>query len=232
MNRGDDKLILFVVTSHGQLGQTGKKTGYYLPEVSHPHRILINKGYSIDFVSPAGGKPPMDPGSAESLDDVSRQFLETDAWSEALNNSLRPEQVDPQRYRAVFYAGGHGTMWDFPDNQDLASIAATVYRSGGVVAAVCHGPAGLVNVRMGDDFLVRGRTVTCFTNQEETAVALADVVPFLLEDQLRQRGAVVIPAAPFQSQVVTSERLVTGQNPASAEGVGLAIAKLLEAESD
>jgi len=232
MNPGDDRLILFVVTSHGQLGETGKETGYYLPEVSHPHRILINKGYSIDFVSPLGGRPPMDPGSAESMDDVSRQFLETDTWSEALHNSLRPDQIDPKRYRAVFYAGGHGTMWDFPDNQYLASIAATIYRNGGVVAAVCHGPAGLVNVRIDDDFLVQGKTVTCFTNQEETAVALADIVPFLLEDRLRQRGAVIIPAAPFQAQVVTSQRLVTGQNPASAEGVGLAIAKLLEAEPD
>jgi putative intracellular protease/amidase len=137
--------------------------------------------------------------------------------------------VDPDRYSAVFFAGGHGTMWDFPENEELASIAASIYRRGGVVAAVCHGPAGLVNVRIGEEYLVRGKTMACFTNQEETAVALADVVPFLLEDRLRERGAVIIPAAPFQPQVVTSERMVTGQNPASAEGVGLAIAKLLDA---
>ncbi|KPK60539.1 MAG: hypothetical protein AMJ59_05430 [Gammaproteobacteria bacterium SG8_31] len=229
MISGDDRLVLFVVTSHGQLGHTGKQTGYYLPEVSHPHRILVNKGYPVEFASPRGGKPPMDPGSAEPIDDISRKFLSTEAWSEALDNSMRPDQVDPNRYSAIFFAGGHGTMWDFPDNEELASIAASIYRRGGVVGAVCHGPAGLVNVRIGEEYLVRGKTMACFTNQEETAVALADVVPFLLEDRLRERGAVIIPAAPFQPQVVTSERVVTGQNPASAEGVGLAIAKLLDA---
>ena len=232
MNTGDDSLVLFVVTSHGQLGDTGKPTGYYLPEVTHPHRILVNAGHGVDFVSPKGGKPPMDPGSAEPVDDISRRFLATEAWCESLDNSQRPDQVDPDRYRAVFYAGGHGTMWDFPDNTELAAIAAQIYKRGGIVAGVCHGPAGLINIRIGDDYLVKGKTMACFTNEEETAVALADVVPFLLEDRLRERGATIIPAAPFRAQVVTSKRVVTGQNPASAEGVGLAIAKLLETDSD
>jgi len=228
MEAGGDRLILFVVTSHGQLGDSGKPTGYYLPEVTHPHRALVNRGFAVEFASPNGGKPPMDPGSVHVADDVSRKFLATEAWCEGLYNSLRPAQVDPGRYRAVFFAGGHGTMWDFPDNDELCSLASAVYVRGGIVAAVCHGPAALVNVRVGDEFLVSGKTVTCFTNEEETAVALADVVPFLLEDRLRERGATIIPAAPFQPQVVTSKRLVTGQNPASAEGVGLAIAKLLD----
>jgi len=229
MSTGGDRLILFVVTSHGQLGDSGKATGYYLPEVSHPHRALVNRGFAVEFASPRGGKPPMDPGSAQTADDISRKFLATEAWCEALDNSLRPDQIDPERYRAIFFAGGHGTMWDFPDDLGLSSVASSIYKRGGVVAAVCHGPAALVNVRIGDEFLVAGKTVTCFTNEEETAVALADVVPFLLEDRLRERGATIIPAAPFRPQVVTSGRLVTGQNPASAEGVGLAIATLLDA---
>ncbi|MGD1976600.1 MAG: type 1 glutamine amidotransferase domain-containing protein [Gammaproteobacteria bacterium] len=227
MTSDGDKRVLFVVTSHGQLGDTGKPTGYFLPEVSHPHRILVNKGCTIDFVSPEGGSPPMDPVSAEAMDDISRAFLAHESWRASLDNSLRPDQVDPDRYDGVFYAGGHGTMWDFPDNEPLAEIASSIYTRGGVVAAVCHGPAGLVNVRIGDEYLANGRTMACFTNQEETAVALADVVPFLLEDRLRERGAIISPAAPFQPQVVTSGRVVTGQNPASAEGVGLAMVKLL-----
>lgn len=228
MSAGDKALVLFVVTSHAELGDTGRKTGYYLPEVSHPHRVLINQGCTVDFVSPRGGKPPVDPGSTEQMDEISRSFVDTEAWAEALDNSLRPDQVDPQRYRAIFYAGGHGTMWDLPDNEGLAGIAASIYERGGVVAAVCHGPAGLINIRVGDDYLVDGKTVACFTNEEEAAVALDDVVPFLLEDRLRERGATVIPTTAFQPQVVTSARIVTGQNPASAKGVGLAITKLLE----
>lgn len=227
MTSGGDKRVLFVVTSHGQLGDTGKPTGYFLPEVSHPHRILVNKGCTIDFVSPEGGCPPMDPVSADAMDDISRAFLAHESWRQSLDNSLRPDQVDPHRYDGVFYAGGHGAMWDFPDNEPLADIASSIYKRGGVVGAVCHGPAGLVNVKIRDEYLANGRTMACFTNEEETAVALADVVPFLLEDRLRDRGAVIIPAAPFQPQVITSSRVVTGQNPASANGVGLAMAKLL-----
>ncbi len=227
MTSGGGKRVLFVVTSHGQLGDTGKPTGYFLPEVSHPHRILVNKGCTIDFVSPRGGLPPMDPVSGDAMDDISRAFLADESWRESLDNSLRPDQVDPQRYDGIFYAGGHGAMWDLPDNEPLADIAASVYSRGGIIAAVCHGPAGLVNVKVRGEYLANGRTMACFTNQEETAVALADVVPFLLEDRLRDRGAVMIPAAPFQPQVVTSGRVVTGQNPASANGVGLAMAKLL-----
>lgn len=232
MAADDHRLILFVVTSHGELGATGKSTGYYLPEVTHPHRVLINKGWAVDFASPAGGKPPLDPGSAEDPDEVSRAFLATDNWVEALDNSLRPDQVDPDRYDAIFFAGGHGTMWDLPDNEALASITARIHARGGVVGAVCHGPAGLINVRLDDgEWLVQGKTVSCFTNDEERAVGLDHVMPFLLQDRLEERGATVIPAADFEPQVVTAGRLVTGQNPASANGVGLAIATLLTTPS-
>jgi putative intracellular protease/amidase len=233
MATDDRRLVLFVVTSHGELGDTGRATGYFLPEVTHPHRVIINKGWSVDFVSPAGGKPPLDPGSAEDMDDVSRTFLETEAWVESLDNSLRPDQVDADRYHAIFFAGGHGTMWDLPDHEALADITARIHERGGVVGAVCHGPAGLVNVRTGDDtWLVDGKTVACFTNEEERSVRLDDVVPFLLQDRLAERGATVIPAAAFEPQVVTAGRLVTGQNPASANGVGLAMVTMLSTPSE
>jgi putative intracellular protease/amidase len=129
---------------------------------------------------------------------------------------------------AIFYAGGHGTMWDFPDNAQLASIAASIYERGGVVAAVCHGPSGLVNIRLSDGkYLVDGKEVSGFTNEEEKAMGLTDIVPFLLEDKLKSRGAKYSKAAAFQKHVVVSDRLVTGQNPQSASGVGDGIAKLL-----
>lgn len=224
------RLVLFVVTSHGELGDTGKPTGYFLPEVTHPHRVLANKGWTVDFVSPKGGKPPLDPGSAEQPDEVSEAFLASGHWVESMDNSLRPEQVDADRYDAIFFAGGHGTMWDLPDNEELAQITSRIYQRGGIVGAVCHGPAGLINVRLEDgDYLVDGKTIACFTNEEEHAVGLDEVVPFLLQDRLEERGAKVIAAAPFEPQVVTAGRLITGQNPASANGVGLAMAKLMAA---
>lgn len=222
------RLVLFVVTSHGELGDTGRSTGYYLSEVTHPHRVLVNKGWAIDFVSPRGGTPPMDPGSAQDIDEVSQAFMETESWVDGIDNSLRPDQIDPDRYRAIFFAGGHGTMWDLPDDEGLAGITARIFERGGVVGAVCHGPAGLVNVKLGDgNWLVDGKTVACFTNDEERAVGLDGVVPFLLQDRLTERGATVIPADAFEPQVVTAGRVVTGQNPASAHGVGLVMATLL-----
>lgn len=225
--------ILMVVTSHARLGDTGRSTGYYLSEVAHPYRVLTNHGYEVDFVSPAGGHPPMDPGSRDADDEINEGFLADGQAVERLNTSLRPEQVDPERYRAVFFAGGHGSMWDLPDNQSLARITAAIYDNNGVAGAVCHGPAGLLNVRLDDDrYLLQGRTAVSFTNEEEAAVELDGVVPFLLEDRIRERGATFIGATAFAPQVVTCGRLVTGQNPASAEGVGLAMVKLLEEQAD
>jgi putative intracellular protease/amidase len=221
-----------VVTSHARLGDTGRLTGYYLSEVAHPYRVLTNHGYDVDFASPAGGRPPVDPASSDPDDKINESFLADDHATGRLNASLRPEQIDVTRFRAVFYAGGHGTMWDLPDNKALARITAAVYENNGIVAAVCHGPAGLLNVKLADGrYLLERRTVVCFTNEEEAAVNLDHVVPFLLEDRIRARGATFIGAAPFSPQVVTCERLVTGQNPASAEGVALALVKLLEEQA-
>jgi putative intracellular protease/amidase len=218
--------VLFVVTSHGQKGNTGQPTGYYLPEVAHPWAILTDLGYDIDFVSPRGGQPPVD--GVNLADPVNARFMADAVAQQKINNSLTPARVVPSQYAAIYYAGGHGTMWDFADNEELARIAGHIYDRGGVVGAVCHGPAGLVNIRLANgEFLVKDKVVSSFTDEEEAAVKLDQVVPFLLETRLKELGAIHRKSPNFQPHVEVSERLVTGQNPASATGVGQAIAKLL-----
>ena len=146
-----------------------------------------------------------------------------------MQNTLTPAEVDWLDYTAIFYAGGHGVMWDFPENQELARIAAAIYVDGGVVAAVCHGPVALLNITLGDgSYLVAGKTVSAFTNEEEAAVGLTNVVPFLLEITLRERGAIISKAPNFQAHTAISERLVTGQNPASAAPVAQAVVAVLD----
>lgn len=220
--------VLFVLTSHGEKGDTGQKTGFHLPEAAHPHEVLAREGMGADFVSPLGGEPPMD---GVDLDDAAQKaFLEDPQTAEQIKNTLRPDQVDPADYDAVLYVGGHGTMWDFPENEDLARIAAGIYEGGGAVAAVCHGPAGLVNVKLsGGEYLVAGKTVSAFTDDEERSVGLAEVVPFLLESKLVERGAKHTKAPNFQAHVEVDGRLVTGQNPASATGVAEALVRVLNA---
>jgi putative intracellular protease/amidase len=218
--------ILFVLTSHDKKGSTGEHTGFYLPEVSHPHKVLTAAGHTVSFVSPKGGKAPMD--GVDLNDPVNKAFLDNAEYRKQIENTLRPEQVKAADYDAIYYAGGHGTMWDFADNTELAKIAAQVYEAGGLVGAVCHGPAGLVNVKLSNGkYLVDGKQVSAFTDDEERAVDLDKVVPFLLASKLTERGAKHMPAANWQKQVITDGRLVTGQNPASAQGVGEAMAALL-----
>lgn len=221
------KQVLMVLTSHATLGSTGKETGFYLPEVSHPVEVFDRAGFTVEYVSPKGGSAPMTGVDLE--DPLNKAFVENPEKMAQIQNTLDPTQIDPSQYDAIFYAGGHGTMWDFPDNEKLAAIAATIYEQGGVVGAVCHGPAGLVNVQLSNgDYLIAGKVVSGFTNEEEAAVELSEVVPFLLEDKLKERGATVEKADQFQPKVVVSDRLVTGQNPASAKGVAERMVDLLQ----
>jgi putative intracellular protease/amidase len=218
--------ILVVLTSHDRLGDAGKETGFYLSEVSHPVAVFDKANIPVEYVSPKGGKAPMI--GVDREDSINAAFLDDPQKMAQVANTLSPIQVNPADYGAIFYAGGHGTMWDFADNRDLAKIAAAIYEQGGVVGAVCHGPAGLLNIRLTDgSYLVAGKTVAAFTNEEESAVGLTDIVPFLLESALVDRGATHSKAANFQAQVVVSDRLVTGQNPASATGVGEQMVNLL-----
>lgn len=224
------KRILFVLTSHDRKGLAGDEnaapSGFYLSEVSHPYFVLNEAGFDIDFVSPKGGKTHVD---GLNLDDTDNARFWNDPTLQAKTQTTKkPSDINAKDYAAIFYAGGHATMWDFADNTALADIAATIYDNGGVVGAVCHGPAGIVNIKLANgDYLVKGKQVAAFTNSEEKAVGLYDIVPFLLEDTLTARGATHVAAPDFAAHVIVSERLVTGQNPASARGVAQQMAQLL-----
>lgn len=222
-----DKKILFVLTSHDKKGDTGKKTGAYLSEVSHPWEVLHSAGYEIDFVSPQGGKVPID---GFDLDDpINKKFWENEIYHQKIENTLKPSEINPSDYKAIYYAGGHGTMWDFPANDEIATIAQKIYESQGVVGAVCHGPSGLVNVKLSNgNYLIDGKKLNSFTNEEEKAVGLEKVVPFLLESKLKEHGAIFEKSEPWQKHVTVDTRLVTGQNPQSAKGVGEAILEELK----
>lgn len=220
------KKILFVVTSHDKKGSTGEDTGYYLGEVSHPWEVLYKAGYEIDFVSPKGGTPPVD--GFDLKDPVNKEFWENKEYKNKIDHSMTPSQVDPKEYSTIFYAGGHGAMWDFADNKELAAIASEIYENGGIVAGVCHGPAGLVNIRLNNGkYLVDGKKINAFTNEEESEVKLTNVVPFLLENRLKERRAQFEKSGLWQNHVVADQRVITGQNPQSAKSVGEAILKEL-----
>lgn len=225
-SNGMKKKILFIVTSHDKKGSTGENTGYYLGEVSHPWEVLHKAGYEIDFVSPKGGTPPVD--GFDLKDPVNKEFWENKEYRNKIDHSLPPSQVNPKEYSTIFYAGGHGAMWDLADNKELANIASTIYENGGIVAGVCHGPAGLVNIKLNNGkYLVDGKNINAFTNEEEAAVQLTDVVPFFLENKLKERGAKFEKSGLWQNHVVTDQRVITGQNPQSAKSVGEAILKEL-----
>lgn len=221
--------ILLVVTNHGRMGDTGKPTGYWLSEVSHAWTRFKDAGFDVTFASPAGGPVPADPRSFK-MDDPENQRM----WSkrnivEEIGATKALSEVDASRYDAIYFAGGHGTMWDFPDSEPLQDVAQKIYKNGGVVSAVCHGPAALVNLKTEDgQFLIAGRKVTGFSNAEEQAAGLSDAVPFLLETRLKERGATVETAPNYEKKVVVDGRLVTGQNPASAAGAAEEVVKLLK----
>jgi putative intracellular protease/amidase len=222
--------ILIAMTSHDKKGDTGESTGAYVPEIAHPYAVFKREGFEVDFASVRGGRVPLD--GVDRKDPVNAALLDDPHLMARLHESAASKDVDPSRYAAILFAGGHGTMWDFPDDPGFLSVAARIYDSGGVVAAVCHGPAALVNVRLSSGaFLVAGKTVSAFTNEEERAVKLDKVVPFLLEDRLVERGARFEGAAMWQEKVAISERLVTGQNPASAAGVARAMVTVLRGQT-
>lgn len=222
------KTVLFILSGHTELGDTGKKTGYFLGEVAHPWHVLTTGGVAVEFASPKGGPVVADPKSVKLDDPINKAFVDNEEIQKALESTLAATDIDPTRYAGIYFAGGHGAMWDFPDNESLSTSAAKIYESGGLVAAVCHGPAGLVNIKLSDgSYLVAGKKVAAFTNSEEEAVKLTETVPFLLATKLEERGAVHVPAADFQEQVVVDQRLITGQNPASATGAGEAMLNAL-----
>lgn len=224
-----NKPVLFVMTSHGTKGRTGgEPTGFYLSEVTHPLAVLDAAGIPVAFASVQGGEPPVD--GLDLQDPVNARYWQDETFRTALRTTTKLADIDPAAYAAIFFPGGHGAMWDLPDSDAVQQQTRAIWEQGGAVAAVCHGPAALVNVKLGNGkFLVAGRQVAAFTDEEERAVGLQDVVPFLLSSTLARRGAAMQPGADWSSQVAVDGRLVTGQNPQSATAVGEALRDLLRA---
>lgn len=224
------KKILMVLTSHDQLGDTGKKTGFWLEEFAAPYYALKDAGADITVVSPAGGQPPLDPKSDEpdAQTDATRRF-KADADAQAvLASTGKLSDVKAADFDAVFYPGGHGPLWDLAEDKDSIGLIEALVAADKPVALVCHAPGVLRHVKAADGSpLVKGKKVTGFTNTEEDAVGLTKVVPFLVEDMLKQNGGVYSKGADWQSYVVTDGKLVTGQNPASSEAGAEALLKLL-----
>ncbi len=216
---------LIALTSHDTLGDTGRSTGAYMSELADAWSVFTGAGYEVDVVSVRGGKPPLEAVNPD--DPVQQAFLADAGMASKMDSTPRPAEVDPGRYRIVFVAGGHGAAWDLPADRDLAALIRDVYEGGGVVSAVCHGPAALVNVVLSDgSYLADGKWVSAFTNDEERAVGMTSIVPFLLADKLVDRGARHDAAPPFMPHVVVDGRLVTGQNPPSAKLVAAEAAKI------
>jgi len=220
--------ILVVLTSHDQLGDTGKKTGFWLEEFATPYYIFKDANADVTLASPNGGQPPLDPKSDEpdfQTEATKRFKSDTDAQS-VLANTLKLSEISPDNYDAVFYPGGHGPLWDLAEDRNSINLIETMIASGKQVAAVCHAPAVLRHVKSPDGSpLIRGRSVTGFSNTEEEAVQLTDVVPFLLEEELKAKGANYSKAADWNPYAVTDGTLITGQNPASS---GLVAETLLD----
>lgn len=212
--------ILMVLTSHDQLGDTGKKTGFWLEEFAAPYYVLKDAGHEITLASPKGGQPPLDPKSdePEAQTDATRRFKNDAEAQTQLASTERLASVRSSDFDAVFYPGGHGPLWDLAEDSHSKSLIEQALAEGKPVALVCHAPAVLKNVEAsGGGPLVSGKSVTGFTNEEEEAVGLTDVVPFLLEDRLQQLGAKFSKAGVFQPHVVRDGLLITGQNPPSSE---------------
>ncbi|MGO1068558.1 type 1 glutamine amidotransferase domain-containing protein [Lysobacter sp. CA199] len=220
------KPVLFVLTSHRVKGATGQPTGYYLGEVTHPLAELEAAGIAVEFASIQGGEPPVD--GLEVDDALNARYWNDAGFRAAVRQTMKLDDADASRYSAIFFAGGHGAMWDFPNSAAVQRLTREIFEAGGAVAAVCHGPAALVNVRLSDGAaLVDGKRLSAFTDEEEHAVGLTQVVPFLLASTLRERGALHQAAPDWTRQVVVDGRLITGQNPQSAGGVGAALRELL-----
>lgn len=221
------KKILVVLTNIKQYGNDSEKTGLWLAEATEFVEEVTKAGYEVDYVSPRGGKVPLDPRSMKRFYTKSSDIaiLNSEDFQErALNASQKATSINADDYVAIYYTGGHGVVWDFPDNKDLQALSLSIYENGGFVASVCHGLAGLLNIQDGSgNYLISDKKITGFTNAEEVLSGKSQKVPFSTETEARKRGAIFQKKLPFTSHAVRDGRLITGQNPMS----GRAVAKLL-----
>lgn len=222
--------ILIVLTSHDQLGNTGRKTGFWLEELAAPYYVFKEAGAQLTLASPKGGQPPLDPKSNDPAfqTDATKRF-EADAEAKAALANTRPlDSISPEDFDAVFYPGGHGPLWDLAEDRSSVALIENTLNSGKPVALVCHAPGVLRHAKNPDGSpLVQGKKVTGFTNSEEAAVGLTDVVPFLVEDELVSKGGQYSKVADWQPYAIRDGLLITGQNPASSAAAAQALVACL-----
>jgi putative intracellular protease/amidase len=222
--------VLIVLTSHDELGDTGEKTGFWLEEFASPYYHLKDSGAQVTLASPSGGQPPLDPKSHEPdfQTDATRRFDDDHAAQNELANTARLAEMKVEDFDAVFYPGGHGPLWDLHNDSDSIALIEGFIAAGKPVAAVCHAPAVLLKAKdQNGDPLVKGKKVTGFSNSEEAAVELTDVVPYLLEDQLVEMGGVYQKVEDWNPLAVVDGLIITGQNPASSDAVAEALVKAI-----
>ena len=223
--------VLFVLTSHSELGNTGKKTGFWIEEFAAPYYTLADKGVDITIASPKGGQPPIDPASEApdaQTESTKRYYADTELKEKVATTKILAD-VTAEDFDAIFYPGGHGPLWDLYDDRNSIELIESFWAAGKPVAAVCHAPSALLNVKdENGEPLVKGKKVTGFTNTEEEGVKLTDVVPYLLEDELKAKGGLYSKGSDWSSHVVEDGMLITGQNPASSEEAAEKLFALLE----
>ena len=227
--------ILMVLTSHSKLGNTGKKTGFWLEEFAAPYYIFLDAGAKITLASPHGGQPPLDPKSddADAQTKDTKRFKQDAEAQHALATTLKLTDVAAADFDAVFYPGGHGPLWDLEGDKRSIALIESAYAAGKPVALVCHAPAVLRNTKAKDGApLVKGKRITGFSNSEEQAVHLTKVVPFLLEDELKRLGGLYTKGADWDSYLQVDGNLITGQNPASSAAAAEQVLTLLAAKPD
>ncbi|RYY78902.1 MAG: type 1 glutamine amidotransferase domain-containing protein [Moraxellaceae bacterium] len=226
--------VLMVLTSHDQLGNTGKKTGFWLEEFTSPYYVFKDAGANIVIASPKGGQPPLDPKSdaPDAQTDSTRRFAKDSEAQQQLATTLPLDQINAADFDTVFYAGGHGPLWDLTNDQHSIQLLQAFDRANKPMGLVCHAPAVLKNVKAanGESF-VKGKKLTGFSNSEEAAVQLTDVVPFLIEDEFKKQGAHYEKGADWNSYTVVDGHLITGQNPASSEAVAEQLLGMLKAQA-
>ncbi|MFD2247795.1 type 1 glutamine amidotransferase domain-containing protein [Pontibacter ruber] len=223
--------VLFVLTSHDKLGDTGKKTGFWIEEFAAPYYTLADAGVNVELASPKGGQPPIDPKSTEpdAQTEATRRFYEDEDLQHKLSRTKKLSEVRAEDYDAVFYPGGHGPLWDLASDRDSIRLIEDFTKQHKPVAAVCHGPAVLAEAKApGGEPLVKGKKVAGFTNSEEEAVQLTNIVPFLLEDRLKELGGNYSKVDDWKPYVVTDGLLITGQNPASSEPAAEELLRMLQ----
>lgn len=222
------KPVLCVVTSNDKMGSTDIPTGLWLTELIHPISQFLKYGIDYDIASINGGVPPVDPHSAAMKDEICDMFMKDDIFMNRFNNTKRIDDVKSSDYSAVLYVGGHGPLWDFPNNQSIHRITREIYENGDIVAAVCHGPCALFNVQLSNnDYLVKDKNLVSFTNEEEIESKTLDIVPFSLETALSNHKTHFMGKPNWSDNVIVDGNLITGQNPQSALTLGEVIASIL-----